>query len=171
MAEKVKEANGAAAAAPPKGWGKIETDRPLYQSDRGKGDAVQGKVLGLLDMPPANGKSWRAFVVQVTVPVKCRGRDDNPVLAQPGQEILVPASHQLMQHLGRAAANPRACFEVWIKPNGQVKTGAGSLTLFEIYVNPQPFERDGHSRMIAMQSSAPALPEHRAEVAADDIPF
>jgi hypothetical protein len=165
-----EEKNGHIAGAP-EGWVGLKTDRPLYQGERGKGDVIQGVLLGMLTMPPANGKPWDAFIVRLTAPCRCLDREKKPVTAQAGDEILVPANHQLSQHLGKAANHPSAMFEVWIKPKGQTKTKVGSMTLFEIAVNPQAMRRGGHERMLAMQAQAPALPAHATPIAEDDIPF
>jgi hypothetical protein len=155
----MKDTKKTAESSAPEGWVKLSTNRPVYQGERGKGDVVQGFVLGLLDMPPAKGKPWQAFVIKLTQPCRVVTRDGEVMTAPPETEILVPANHQLQQHLKRAAENPSLAFEVRIQPTGQVKTNAGAMTTFDIHVNPQPITRDGASRVLAMQT-ARSLPEH-----------
>jgi hypothetical protein len=165
--------NAAAQSAPPANWAKIQTDRPIWKPERGEGAPIRGFVLGLQDMPPANGRPWQAFVIKLTEPTKCKSREGKEILVPAGEEVLAAANHKLVQHLGRAACHPKVQFEVWIKPDGQTKTTAGSITNFQMHVNPTPVVRDGHSRMLALQSSAapvPQLPEQTHD-AADDLPF
>ena len=160
----------------PAGWKKIETDRPLYNSNHGKGGVIKGHMLGIIDMPPANGKDWQALIVRLTAPCgTCKNRDDAEVKAEEGQEILVPLTHQMRQHLARAAVHPDVVFEVWIKPTNTVKTAAGSMIVYDMQVNPQAQKRSPADRMLAMQAQAPALPpaggSGQGRDSADDIPF
>lgn len=170
--------NGHASSSAPEGWKRIETNRPVYQGDRGKGAPIQGLMLGILDMPPANGKEWQALVVRLTVACPtCKDREDKTTTAPAGSEILVPLNHQLRQHLARAASHPTAVAEVFIKPTGQVKTTAGSMTTFDIAVNPQLRKREPTDRLLAMQSQAPQLSGpgasgHGTEAESDfELPF
>lgn len=168
--------NGHTMGEAPKGWKKIEMNRLMYNSDRGKGGVIQGDMLGILDMPPANGKEWQALVVRLTAPCgSCVDREKKATRAEVGQEILVPLTHQMRQHLARAAVHPGAIFEVWIKPTGSVKTNAGQMVTYDMNVNPQPKRREATDRMLAMQAAAPALPPAGASGqgadASDDIPF
>jgi hypothetical protein len=176
MSKEKTNGNGTTGpATPPPNWHKVQTDRPVYQAERGQGGPVQGHMLGILDMPPALGKPWQAMVVRLTAPTKVVDREKNPYLAQVGTEILVPMNHQLRQHCARAASHPGAVFEVWLKPTGQVKTQAGSMIQFDIHVNPAPLKRAPTDRMLAMSAQAPALAAPGAsgqgDAADDDIPF
>jgi len=169
---KIEEKKNGEVPQETSGWVKIQTDRPVYTADRGKGAAVQGLVLGLLDMPPSKGKAWRAFVVRLTQPCPAR-KGKVAITANRGDEILVPATLQLLRHLGRAATHPRLMFEVRFKPTGQIETASGQMIEFSIEVNEQPIARGGAERLLAMQSGPPALTHGPSPMAgeADDIPF
>lgn len=167
-----KTGNGKTAveSSAPEGWMKVKTDRGVFSAERGKGGTVQGWMLGLQDMPPVNGKPWRAFIVRLTAPCVAKGRDGAERTYEPGEEVYVPANHQLSQHLGRAAAHAALMFEVLVKPSGAIKTAAGSMITFDIHVNPSPRRREGGDRLLAM-NSAPAELAERSGAAADEPPF
>jgi hypothetical protein len=130
-------------------------------------------------MPPANGKPWEAFVIECTIPVRVVERDDSgrdiPRTAEPGEQILVPATMRLREFFGRAANHPRYAFEVYFRPSGTQKTPKGSMVLYEMRRNPKPILRSREQAVLAIEASAPQ-PLTLAAAAApdggsDDIPF
>lgn len=152
------------------GWHKVQTDRGVYSGEKGQGSEVIGFMLGLQDMPAVMGRPWTALILRLTEPCKVK-KGDSHVVASSGEEILVPLNHQLTQHLSRAAVHPRFLYEVALKPTGQRKTRAGSMTTWDINVNPQPVVRGGADRMLAMQAQSPQLAPAGGDAEEVEIPF
>ena len=161
--------NGNGHAGPPEGWEKVATDRPMWSPANGV--AIQGVLIGLLDMPPtAQGKPWQAFVIRLTAPTTATARNGKPGPVEKG-EVMVPATAQLSQVLSRPAAHPTHAFEIHLSPGAKVKARVGEMWSYDIHVNPRPVVRSGGMRLMA-QAAAPQLPAARAEDnAQDELPF
>ena len=178
VVEEVKGAPGTIEGeAPPEevvtdGWTEVGERLALYQADKGKGGLVQGLLLALRTMPPAMGKPWQAFIVELTAPcaVTDRTEDGRDIRrgADVGERILVPATTKLLEHFARAAMHPQYAFEVRFKPAGTQKTPRGAMIVFKMARNPKPVLRNAEQRALALEAAAPAAPQLPAASAETD---
>jgi len=151
--------SGGGGGSDPKNWVKVQTDRPVYSADRGKGQAVQGLLLGCLWGLKSNQPgqdTWDALIVRLTAPVQCKIRKEGghkEIVAPPGTEILVPMNHKL-QHLIPIANDLKALWEVAIIPNGTIKTPNGNANDYDMRVNPQPRTRAAADRLLVSRKPA-----------------
>ena len=116
----------------------IETDRFMYKVDACGNKALVGWLIDKIEMTPIKGRSWDAFVVRTTEPSLACDREGQVIETVPGQEVLIPATHQLAQFMSRAAAHPSLAFKVYIKPKGKIQIGGGqSMQTYKLGVNPK----------------------------------
>lgn len=178
MANDKKNGSDTPAKHGPDTWLKVNTDRPLYKGDKGKGAPIQGVLLALLDMPPAKAgdgeapKPWQAFVVRLTADcASVESRDGKTRGAKAGDEIIVPAGHQMRDAFGRAANARGVMFEVYAAPVGTKKNGMKELVLWDCRVNPTALPRDAAAKMLAWQGAAPAQLPSASDANEDAPPF
>jgi hypothetical protein len=169
---------------------RIETDRWMWNPNKGCTMPLVGFLVNMIPMPPMQmGKElreWECFLIRTTEPTLGIDREeslkDNPQAKEVpvGSEVLVPATFQLTQHLEKAAASPKYCFEVFIEPKRKMNIGRGqTMWLYNLGANmknPRLRREFGTSAMLGAPTedgtkALPARGQATAEQATDDIPF
>jgi hypothetical protein len=160
----------------------IDFDKDQQKWASGSQELV-GYLINLIAMAPINNREWNAFVVKTTEPTRALDREKKVVEVPPGAEILIPATHQLVQFFDRVASNPTYVYEVMIKPKKKIKIGGGqTMWTFELGANPaNPIARAelGPAALLGYvdNSKVNALPaqgqtsETVGERGSDDVPF
>lgn len=191
------QAPEAAEAAPERSrFQKIETERYMFNSQKcyadlpaGQRRPLVGYLVNMIPMPPiARGKDrrtgetimqdWDAVVIKTTEPTHALDREKRVIEVPAGSEVLIPATHQIVQFLTRAASHPEFVYEVIIEPSKKVEIGNGQ-TMWQYHLganpNPIPRKRLGISGLLSQGSQAPQLsaPAGTSEStdAGGDIPF
>jgi hypothetical protein len=175
--DQVKAADGTVSAEANKleRFKRIETDRFMFNANKGCTKPLVGYLINMIPMTPIKGREWEAFVIKTTEPTLALNRDKELIEVSAGSEVLIPATHQLAQHFERAVAQPTIVFEVYIRPTKKIPVGGGQeMWMYDLRANPNGVLRKnfGVGAMIS-QPQAPMLPSkgHDMAEAADDIPF
>jgi hypothetical protein len=175
---------------------KIETERYMWNPNKGCDQPLVGYLLNLMPMAPIQrGKDesgnpimqhWDAYLIKVTEPTKVLDREKNIVIAAKGQEVLVPATHQLSQNFARAVAHPEKVFEVSIVAKKKIDLGKGqTMWIYDLGADsdhPLPRGQFGPAAMLGGTPAMQALPARSASTAEtaggsqsdqaeDEIPF
>lgn len=168
---------------------KIETDRWMWNPNKGCTMPLVGYLINMIPMPPMQmGKElreWECFLIKTTEETlgidRVESQKDNPTPKDVpiGSEVLVPATFLLTQHLERAAGHPNVCFEVYIAPREKMNIGRGqTMWLYDLGANmktPKLRKEFGTSAMLGGPSDGvralPAKGQAVAEQAGNDIPF
>lgn len=175
---------------------KIETERYMWNPNKGCDQPLVGYLLNLMPMAPIQrGKDnqgnpimqhWDAYLIKVTEPTKVLDREKKIVMASKGQEVLVPATHQLSQNFARAVAHPEKVFEVSIVAKKKIDVGKGqTMWLYDLGADtdhPLPRTQFGPSAMLGGTPVPQALPARGMSTAesagdsseegqSDEIPF
>jgi len=150
----------------------IETERYMWNANKGCDQPLVGWLVNHIPMPEMNGRDWTCFVVKLSRPTKAIDREKKIVTVPAGAEVLAPATHQLAQHLTKAANFPDKVFEVKIIPKTKIDIGKGqTMWTYHLGANPQgrPRAEFGPVAMIG----SPQLPtgQEVAESMGNDIPF
>jgi hypothetical protein len=178
-------AHAAAPAPAKKGedrFTKIETERYMYNPNKGCDTRLVGYLLNLLPMPPmmmgGEEKDWNCFLFRITEPCKVIDREGKVITVPEGSEVLSPATHQLTQFMERVSSRPDLCFEVRVTPKSKLEIGKGqTMWLYDLGINmgdPKPRKAFGPA---AMLGGPPALTggqvtaEQVGGPGADNIPF
>lgn len=120
----------------------IQTQRFMYNVERCKGKPLQGHLLAVIPMPPIDDRVWHAFLIRTTEETLGINRDDEVVPVAAGQDVLVPATHELAQFLGRPSQHPTAVFEVRIEPDHKIAVGKSKeMWLYKLASKPVPVLR------------------------------
>jgi hypothetical protein len=158
---------------------KIETDRFMFNPNKGSTKPLVGYLINMIPMPEIAGRDWNAYVIKTTHPTIALNREQQAVKVPVGSEVLIPATYQLTQHLERAACNSKHCFEVYIEPLRKTEVGKGqTMWLYELRVDMTATKaRSGFGPAAMLGSGASSgRGQSTAEVvgtsaADDDIPF
>ena len=168
---------------------KIETERYMFNPNKGCTGSLVGYLINLVPMAPIQRggevQEWECFVIKTTEACKALDREGNVIDVPAGAEVLTPATHQLTQHFARVSAHPKFCFEVIIEPKGKINIGHGqTMWRYELGVNPDKTSfRERFSFGANAMLGAPELPvnqlpakgqstaESAGTAAEDQIPF
>jgi hypothetical protein len=171
---------------------KIETDRFMFNPNRGCSGALVGYLINEIPMPPIQrGKNpktgepimqdWECFVIYTTETCKGIDREGNVIDVAKGKEVLVPATFQLGQHFTRVAGHPKLCWEVIISPKRKIEIGNGqTMWLYDLGANPNGAKERrefGANAILAAPDAPKALPvgqataEGAGQAGDDQIPF
>ncbi len=148
----------------------------MHNHNQGCDLPLVGYVLNLVRMPPIKGKDWNAFLVKTTEVTKGVDREKNVVEVPIGSEVLIPATYQLTQYLGRAATHEKLVFEVHIEFDKQLDIGAGQkMSLYKIGVDmaaPKLRREFGIAGMLgSVENTQAAQLAAKPEDSKDNIPF
>jgi hypothetical protein len=172
---------------------KIETDRFMYNANKGCTKPLVGYLLNLVPMPPiARGKDkqgnlitqdWDSFLSKTTEPTLALDREKKLVDVPVGSEVLVPATFQLSQHFTKVSSHAELCFEVYIEPKKKIDVGAGqTMWIYDLGANTSNAKKRmefGAASMLGspVQHVLPPRGQSTAEDAgsgqneSDEIPF
>jgi hypothetical protein len=181
--------NGPTAASTPTASGanassrftKIETERYMYNPNKGCDTPLVGFILNMIAMPPmqmgGQMREWNCFLFKLTEPCKVINREGNVIVAPVGAEVLTPATHQLTQFMERPSTRQDVCFEVQVAPSKKLDIGKGqTMWLYDLGINMNgtPRKQFGPSAMLggpSQLSGGQAAAELAGTVGADNIPF
>lgn len=158
---------------------KIETERYMYNSNKGSLRPLVGYLLNIFPMPPIRDREWNAFLVKTTEPTLVINREQQLVEVPAGSEVLAPATFQLAQHLDKLNKQRTAVFEITITPLRKMDIGKGqTMWLYELGVDMKHGKHRGLFGPSAMLES-PQMNEARGQDVAEtagmdassDIPF
>jgi hypothetical protein len=143
-----KKGNTPGASAPSR-FKKIETDRYMFNPNKGCTGSLIGYLLGVVDMPPMQrGKdkdgtpimqTWQCLLFKSTEVCKGIGRDKDagPIDVPVGSEVLVPATFVLDNALAKAAMHPTAIVEVQVTPKKKISIGNGqTMWVYDLGYDP-----------------------------------
>jgi hypothetical protein len=140
----------AASGDPTDSWIKVQDHRPMYLPEECGRTAVQGYLLGTMEMNPSNKNKkedvpieeqyWVALVMQLTQPAKARSPEGDVREYPPGTQIIVGGAD--MASLYNRADDRVKAYEAKVWPVKQLALGGGrKMWLFEKRVNPQTVNR------------------------------
>ena len=132
----------------PEGFVEVGADRFMYNPNKDCTGALQGYLLGLVDMPALErGKDrdgnkimqqWQCLLVRTTAACKGIDREQKVVDVKPGSDVLTPATFRLNDTFARAAVDPENCHEVFIAPKKKIDIGHGqTMWLYAMGANPK----------------------------------
>lgn len=114
-------------------FAEIQTDRYMYNPNKGSEGPLVGHLVNLLEMPPIKvgnkTRDWQALLIQITEKASVIDRNGDVILVEPGSEVLIPGTYQILQNLRAAAIHEKLVFEVAIQPKEKVDIG-GSQTMW-----------------------------------------
>jgi hypothetical protein len=146
------------------GGQELSLERQIYKPEVCGNMPVVGYLLDILQMPAADREenpNWKAFLIRLSHETNVVNRSGDVVRARAGEEIILPASHQLAVNLARFALNPTEMTEVGIQPKEQIKIGGGKkMWTFRVVATGKSEERTSLyklSEKIAAASEAPML--------------
>jgi len=145
----------------PEEFTEIKTERYMYKADVCRERPLIGYATDLIDMPPLESgkdkvtgqpimRDWQAILFMTTAPSLAVDRDGQVIDTKVGDEVLIPATHQLLQFLARMASHPTQAWKLFVVPNKKIDIGHGqqlwlyklgynkeSKTLLELGIDPQ----------------------------------
>jgi hypothetical protein len=138
MSETVKKAenkndaaNSIAGVTPieaPGDFTPLSTNALIYKPDDCHTHAVQGMLLGRLQMPPVGGeREWDVYVLRATKPTIGVDREGKVHAVKAGDEIRVPVTHVLDSDAKMQAISGSTEWtaEVYLKPTQKISIGGG----------------------------------------------
>jgi hypothetical protein len=160
---------------------KIETERYMYNPNKGCDTPLVGYLLNLLPMPPmvmgGEEKEWSCFLFRLTEPCKVINREGVVITVPEGSEVLSPATHQLTQYIERVSSRPDLCFELRVAPKSKLNIGKGqTMWLYDLAINMngKPRKSFGPAAMLGgppMLTGGQVAAEQAGGPGADNIPF
>lgn len=127
------------------GGQELSLERQIYKPEACGNMPVVGYLLDILQMPAADREEnpdWKAFLIRLSHETNVVNRSGDVVRARAGEEIILPASHQLAVNLARFALNPTEMTEVGIQPKEQIKIGGGKkMWTFRVIATGRTEER------------------------------
>ena len=152
----------------------IKTQGYIYNADACKEMPLIGYLLNCRTMKPIARKDpngqlllvpCNTFVVHTTRPTKAKDREGNIVDVPAGEEVLIPATFILQQHLTALATHPDSVFEIKLQPDKKIKSGANNLWLYTLAAKKHGLAREGFgaSAMLAPATQTPQLPQNIAD--------
>jgi len=126
----------------------LRLDRTIYKPESTGEAVLRGFIIDLLDMPPIKqGKverAWQALLVRTTAATKGVDRDGTVVDVGVDEEIIIPATYQLLQGLGRFSRDPEKMFEAAILPKEKIDIGGGqTMWTFRVALGKNTRKREG----------------------------
>jgi len=165
---------------------RIETDRFMFNPNKGCTGMLVGYLINVIPMPPIERgrqlQDWECFVVKTTEICKGLNREGDVLDIPVGSEVLIPSTFALGQHFTRVASHPKMCWEVLIHPKKKIDIRGGqTMWLYDLGANPnnaKPRSEFGANAILAAPEAPKALPvgQAAAETAGasntdDNIPF
>jgi hypothetical protein len=185
QAPAAQNGNTAHAAAGAKGgdrFTKIETERYMYNPNKGCEGALVGYLLNMIAMPPmvmgGEEKDWNCFLFRITEPCQVIDREGKVITVPVGSEVLSPATHQLTQFISQASSRPDLCYEIRVAPKSKLAIGKGqTMWLYDLGINmndPKPRKQFGPAAMIGghpQLTGGQVAAEQVGTPGTDNIPF
>lgn len=125
----------------------IKTDRAIYAAEKCGQVPLVGFPYDLMEMPTIDkGKKtqreWQAFVFVVTYKGVGLNRERQIEEVQEGEEVIVPATYQLLSAIKRFATDPSKLHEIGLQPKRKIDIGSGkSLWLYRVIATGKTKER------------------------------
>lgn len=107
-------------SAPPPEWADLETKRPLWKPDGGI--AVQGYLLGMIELPQIGARPWYGYVVRLTRPTAVfvrEGEEDVMQVAAEGTEVIVTLTTLLLKFLRYVGVGSTQVYEIYLQPGAR----------------------------------------------------
>lgn len=124
------------------GFQAIQTQRYMYNVDQCQAKPLIGHLLAVIPMPPMKERAWHAFLIRTTKPTLGINRDDKLVEVPAGEDVLIPATHELVQFLRRPCQHPTGVFEVKIQPDHKIDLDGGhQMWMYKLAAKPNPVSR------------------------------
>jgi hypothetical protein len=126
----------------------LRMERTIYAPEACGDVPLVGFVVDLLDMKPIgegkNKREWKAFLIRTTQATKGLDRNKDVVDVGVDEEIIVPATHQLMTAISRFATDPSVMFQVAIAPKEKIEIGGGqTMWTYRVLLSKQTKKREG----------------------------
>lgn len=172
----VADPNSQPAREKDDGFVDIQTQRYMYNVEQCSAKPLIGFLLAVVPMPPIRDRVWHAFLVRTTKPTLGIDRDDKVVEVAEGQDVLIPATHELAQFFRRPCLHPTGVFEVKIVPDHKIDLSGGrQMWLYKLAAKPQPVSRKQFGVIALVDMSPRQLTAGESSESADwmnsDIPF
>jgi len=121
-------------------FAELHLERTMYKPEVCGEAALIGFPIQLQDMPPLDdGREWKAFVFLTTQPTKGVDREGTVVDVGVNEEIIIPATWQLVTALARFSTDPEVMYEVGIIPKTKLAIGGGkSMWTYRAAISKKP---------------------------------
>ena len=161
----------------PSGFGAEEVKKtgglpPMYRPEKcwnvKDKEPVVGWLLGIRQMPPADGRDWEAIGIELTGPANVCNADGDVVRAEKGDLIFLPISGALAvnDQLRAACYSEDKVYLGIFRIKGQRDTGQPSkMWDYEVLVHEKTIPRTGAHALYNTRSEAKALPSGREQTA------
>lgn len=126
----------------------LRLERTIYKPEATGAAILQGYIVDLLVMPPIKqGKTerpWQALLFRTTAPTKGVDREGNVVDVQADEEVIIPATFQLLQGLSRFSRDSEKMFEAAVLPKDKIDIGGGqSMWTYRVALGKKTMRREG----------------------------
>lgn len=126
----------------------LRLERTIYKPEATGAAILQGFIIDLLDMPPIKqGKTerpWQALLFRTTAPTKGVDREGNVVDVNVDEEVIIPATFQLVQGLSRFSRDPEKMFEAAVLPKDKIDIGGGqTMWTYRVALGKKTMKREG----------------------------
>ena len=126
----------------------LRLERTIYKPESTGEAILRGFIIDLLDMPPIKqGKverAWQALLFRTTAPTKGVDREGNTVDVGADEEIIIPATFQLLQGLSRFSRDPEKMFEAAVLPKDKIDIGGGqTMWTYRVALGKKTMKREG----------------------------